>query len=300
MGKSTPQAPPAPNPSGLVQQQGAQNVGTAIANARLNNTNQVGPNGSLTYSETGGGYDSNNTWVPSFTATTALSPGQQKLYDTQQGISQGTSDLAKSYIDRIGAATATPFTLDNMPQTGPMPVYDKDYRQHEYDTILQRNQPQQDNDQRALAQRLADQGIGINDPAYRTAMDQYDRGVNDFRLGADLQSGQQATQDFGNQVQGYGLTVDARNRAIQEALLQRTQPINEVTALMGTGPGVQMPQFVNTPTTQVAPTDVYAPYAMQQQAGLQQQQIATQANSAATGGLFGLGGAALMGGAMFL
>lgn len=271
MCKNTPSPPPAPNPGSVIQQQSAANTGTAIAQARLNNTNQVTPYGNLTYNETGGGYDSNNTWVPQFTATTSLSPEQQHLFDTQQKISQGTSDLANSYVGRIQQATAQPFNFDA-----------NGFRQQQLQSIQSRAAPQQQQDQRALIQRLADQGVNINDPAYATAMRQYQGGINDFRLGADLQAGTEA------------------NSELQRQLAIRNQPINEVTALLGTGPGVQQPQFSNTPQTQIAPTDVGGIYNSAYQGGLQQYGMQQSANNATTGGLFGLGGAALMGGAMFL
>ena len=261
MGKSTPSPPPAPNPAQVVQQQGVANTSTAIAQARLNNTNQVTPYGNLTYNETGGGYDSNNTWVPQFTATTSLTPEQQHLFDTQQQISQGTSDLANSYVGRIRDATAQPFNFDA-----------NGFRQQQLQNIETRAAPQQAQDQRALVQRLADQGVNINDPAYATAMRQYQGGLNDFRLGADLQAGTEA------------------NAELQRQLAIRNQPINEVSALMGTGPGVQMPQFTNTPQTQIAPTDVGGIYNGAYQGGLQGYGLQLQAQNASLGGLYGLAG----------
>ena len=77
----------------------------------------------------------------------------------------------------------------------------------------------------------------------------------------------------------------------------RNQPINEVSALLGTGPGVQNPQFVNTPQNgTIQPTDVAGIYQNGYQQQLQnyqmQQQQAQQQQSAMLGGLFGLGSAA--------
>lgn len=287
MGKSTPSTPKAPDPSQVIGQQTQSNIQTAIGNAWMNNTNQVTPYGNLTYNQiasrdVGGGYS-----VPQFEARTELTPAGQKLQDTQMAINQGTADLARSYVDRIGAATSQPFNYDGISQA----QYDPAFRQHTYETILARAQPQLDRDQAALRQRLADQGIGLGDAGYETAMRQYNQGLNDFRLGADLQSQQQAASDY---------NVQAANRArqIQEAAAMRSQPINEVAALLGTGSGVQAPQFVNTPQTQIQPTDTMAPYMAQYQAEMQQQQQAMSRNNAMTGGLFGLGGAAITAAAM--
>jgi hypothetical protein len=98
-----------------------------------------------------------------------------------------------------------------------------------------------------------------------------------------------------------GYQVDDRNRAIQEALMQRNQPINEVAALLGTGPGVQMPTFQNTQQQPIAPTDVSSIYANDYAGKMAQYQQQLKQGNAAMGGLFGLAGTiggSLIGGPM--
>ncbi len=282
MAKSSPSQPPATDPSKVAQAQGQANAETAITQAYLNNVNQRTPYGNLNYNVTSnanvGGRE-----VPIFTASQDLSPAGQKLQDTNMATTQATADLAKTYTGRIADATAKPFSYDGLPGA---PQYNEQYRQQQLRAIQDRNAPQMDRDRANLEQRLADQGVGMQDPAYRTAMDQYQRGVNDFRLGADVQAGNSASQQ-------YGLEANTRDRAIQEMTNLRTQPINEVAGLLGTGTGVQNPNFVSTPQTQVAPTDVIGAYgqaAAQQQANYQSQM---QQQNATTGGLFGLGGTVL-------
>jgi hypothetical protein len=275
----------------MAQEQSQANVKTAIAQSYLNNVNQSTPYGSLKYTpDYSGGMIVDGYGIPTWTATQTLTPAGQRLQDTQMSINQGTADLANSYVGRIADATAKPYSYDNLPAA---PVYNEQYRQSQLNNIIARNQPQMDRDRAALEQRLADQGIGINDPAYQNAFRTYNTGVNDFRLGADLQAGQEASNM-------YNLEGNTRDRAISEMTNLRTQPINEVAALLGTGTGVQNPQFVNTPQTQIAPTDVIGAYNSAQQAQLAQQQMAAQQNAATTGGLFGLGGSLLGGAARFL
>jgi hypothetical protein len=284
-------APQQPSPQFIAGQQANSNIQTAAANSYLNAISQNTPYGNIKWNEVGQRKMGDGTVsIPEWQVTTELTPQQQKILDAQQAATLGTSELARDYTSRIRDATATPFTLTGMPQAGPMPVYDKDFRQHTLDTILQRNAPQMQQDRSRFEQRLADQGIGMEDPAYRTGWDQFDRGVNDFRLGADLQSLDQATRDYQNQVQGYGLTVDARNRAIQEELMRRNQPINEVAALLGTGGGVQMPTFQNTQQQPIAPTDVSSIYANDYAGKMAQYNQQQQSGNAMMGGLFGLAG----------
>lgn len=281
MGKNTPSAPQATNPTQVAQAQTQSNLNTAIGSSILNNTNQVTPAGNLTYTSAGttniGGND-----VPQWTATTTLSPQQQAIFDSQQSVTGKTYDLANQYADRIAQATAQPYSYDSL---GPAPTYDANSANKATQTLIDRNQPQQSADLASLQQRLADQGISVNDPAYQNAMRSYNSGVNDFRLGAENQGQQYAMND-------YSTSENAYQNAIAQYSNLRSQPINEVSALLGTG-GVQNPSFVNTPQSQVAPTDVEGAYnssAAQQQAAYQAQ---LQSSNATTGGLFGLGGTVL-------
>ena len=289
MGKSTPSLPPQPNPADMARNQQQMNILTAAGQAAMNNVNQITPYGNIRYDHVSDFDLGNGNKVPQWQMTQTLSPEQQKLYDSQTQISQGALDLGQGYIKRIGDATSQEFNYDGLPDA---PKYDEAFRQAQMAKIQQRANPSMERQRLQLEQMLADRGVGLQDPAYRTAMDQYQRGVNDFTLGADLQAGQEAQNAF-------NLAATTRDRAIQERTNLRSQPINELSALLGLGSGgVRAPQFVNTPQTQIANTDTYAPYAMQQQAALQQQQMQMQQNNALMGGLFGLGSAGLMAGMM--
>ena len=289
MGSKSASAPPAPDPALVSQKQTESNVNTAVANGYLNRINQYGPDGSKTY-DVRGTQNVGGVNVPLWNETTALSPGQQKIYDSQQQLTQGTSDLANQYVGRIGDATSKPYSYDGL---APAPVYNEDYRRQQLQAIQDRNAPQMQRDQDTLNQRLANQGISLGSDAWRAAQDQYGRSVNDFRLGADAQSGAAAAQQ-------YGLESNTRDRAIQEMTALRTQPINEVATLLGTGNGVQQPQFSQVAQAQVAPTDVAGNYWNAYQGQMAQQAQQQKSSDATTGGLFGLGGSALSMGMMFL
>jgi len=274
---STPQAP---DPAYVSGQQTQSNVNTAVANSYLNRVNQYGPQGSKTYTQ-GGTQNVGGVDVPLWNEHTQLSPEQQKIYDSQTQLTQGTSDLANQYVGRIGDATSQPFNYEGLPGA---PQYNEQYRQQQLQAIEARNAPAMQRDQEALNQRLANQGIGLGSEAWRSAQDDYGRSVNDFRLGADVQAGNAAAQQ-------YGLEANTRDRAIQERTNLRTQPINEVAALLGTGNGVTNPQFSAVPQVQVAPTDVSGNYWNQYQGQIAQQQAGMQQGAAGMGGLFGLAGA---------
>lgn len=293
MGKSTPSAPPqpqAPDPAKTAAAQTASNVKTAVAQSWLNSVNQKTPYGNLTYTpstEGNGGTTIEGQYVPTWTASQTLSPAGQKLQDTNMSTTQQTADLANQYAKRIATATANPYSYDGLPAA---PTFSQDYVNKATNDIIARNQPQMDRDRANLEQRLADQGVGLNDPGYRTAFDQYQRGVNDFRLGAQ-------TQGMGQAMNLYNLKGNSRDRAINEMANLRSQPINEVAALLGTGTSVQNPQFINSPQSAIQPTDVAGIYNNNYQTQmanyLQGQQMTNAQNAATTGGLFGLGGTVL-------
>src|SRR5262249_46847230 len=82
-----PSAPAAPDPVQVAQAQQGTNVGTAVAQANLNNVNTVGPGGSTTFNQTGGYTDpQTGQFVPSYTETTNLSPLGNQLLQGQQGV----------------------------------------------------------------------------------------------------------------------------------------------------------------------------------------------------------------------
>lgn len=282
MGKASPPQPPDPNVTSAAQT--TSNVNTAVANAILGNTNQRTPTGSLTYNQIGT-TTVDGREVPRWEAVTQLSPEQQRLYNTQTNVAQGTSDLADQYVDRISDATAQPFDYEGLPDA---PVYDEGFRTQARDAIVARNQPLQDRDLDALRTSLSNQGIGIGSEAWSNAMSDYGRGVNDFRMAADIQSGTEAARAF-------GLGAQARDRAIAERSNLRTQPINEVAALLGTGGGVQGPQFVPTNSPQVNPTDVAGNINDAYRGRLAAWQQQQQSQGAALGGIFGLLGSGLGG-----
>lgn len=89
----------------------------------------------------------------------------------------------------------------------------------------------------------------------------------------------------------------ARQQAIQEQAYARDRPLAELSAFMSGGQP-QMPQFGQTPVTQVQAADVTGPTMMAYQGALNNYNAQLQSRNAQMGALAGLGGAALGGWAM--
>ena len=219
--------------------------------------------------------------VPRYRAITELSPEEQAIFDLQQSGRLQFGQIADRQLGQISDTLSTPFSMDRF---GPAPTINEETRQSVLADIMARQQPQFDRTYDQLQTRLAGQGLtDPNSEAYRNAVDEFYRAQNDFGLAAGQQALNQAQQL-------YGLEQDARSRSIQEALMERQVPMNELAAMMS-GSQVQMPQFMPTPQTQVAPTDVmgatYADYNARMNAWQQDQARA----AGGMRGLFGLLGA---------
>lgn len=121
------------------------------------------------------------------------------------------------------------------------------------------------------------------------------------RLGTGQFRNQAAAQLFGQKLgagqfrnqalqQEFGQDLAARQQGIQERAFERSLPINEIAALLGTAPGVQIPGFVQTPGVGVSAPDVIGGTLGAQNLNLQSALGAQQAASSGLGGLFGLAG----------
>lgn len=266
---SKPSPPNPPDPRETAGAQTATNIGTSIANTASQNVNQITPEGSITYNQTGTHtYRDPNTgkthYIPTWTATTSLSDENQAIYDQSQGAQLGLATTANQQAQFLEDYLGEPADFDTSEIEGRL-----------YDLASPRLDSRFSDQEDALRTRLANQGIQAGSEAFEREM----RGLG------------QGRNDAYNQ-----LMLQGRGQAFGEMQAERNQPINEITALLS-GSQVSQPNFpVNTPAG-IPTTDIagltQANYA--QQMGNYQQQMG-QYNSI-MGGLFGLGGSGIRAGA---
>ncbi len=218
MGKS--KAPKSPDPKETSAAQTGTNIGTAVANSYLNNINQVTPDGSLTYSQTGmqkyyDPYTGKTYDIPQFTATQQLSQQQQAIKDQEDATNLNLGKLANSQSSRLNDLLGKPFDLGGAPAAGNagsmtppqyqqytggpqlQTSYTDDFsadRQKVEDALMSRINPQLEQDRSALEQRLANQGIMPGSKAFETAMNQNAQASNDARMQAILAGGQEQSR----------------------------------------------------------------------------------------------------------
>lgn len=258
----SPSAPTPPNPAQVSRDQSAANIGTAVGQSILGNTNQVTPYGNLTYNQTGG-QDVNGTWVPSWTATQTLSPAQQAIYNSTTGLQQQALNLGPQALTNVEGSLNTPLS-------DPAKLRDDAYK-----ALTARSTQALDLQQKQQQTQLANQGIQAGSEAWDNA----NRPIEQARVDATNQG-----------------VINAGNVASQNLSQQQTihnQPLQDYSTLLGFGGGVTQPTYAPASAGQIAPTDVSGNYYNSYNGQLQQYQTQQGQQNALLGGLFGLGGSVL-------
>lgn len=111
MGKSSPQAPAAPDPNVVAAAQTKSNIDTANANANLNRTDQVTPWGTQAYTQGAPNADGTAHW----TSTTTLDPAQQRLLDSSNNISQSMANLGQTQLGNVASTINKPLDFSGLP-----------------------------------------------------------------------------------------------------------------------------------------------------------------------------------------
>lgn len=257
-----PDPPPAPDPVKTANAQTGQNIASAIGTQLINQTNQVTPQGTLNYSQTGMNkyrmQDANGAWheyeIPQFTATQTYSPDQQRLYDLSNQTKQTVAQIGVDQSKRMGDLLNTPLDLS-----------DSTIDQHLYDLYSPRITDQQNRQGQALQAQLAAQGVTAGSEAYNNAI---------------------KLQGQGNSDQWNQMLLNGRQQAVQQMVTQRQEPINELNALMS-GSQVTNPTYGQTPSTQIKPADYEGDVYNSYNAQLGAYNAQNQANAASMGGIFG-------------
>jgi hypothetical protein len=291
MGKKAPAAPPAPDYAGAAVAQGAANLESARATARLSNPNTYTPYGTQIVT-----YDGD---TPTIRQT--LTPTAQKTLDAQQNVELQLANLGAKGATTAGGVLDKPFSFGgpdvqtslDLSNVAKMPVNAGMTGQ---EAIMARLEPQLAKQRVSTETNLINQGLRPGTEAYNNAAQILGQQENDARTQAVLQG---INLDIGANQQGFGQALEsgkfgntAQQQALAEAISLRQLPLNEITALMS-GSQIQNPQFgaYSGATVQPAPTFAATQAQGEFDANTYNQQV-SQAN-ALTAGLYSLGGAAL-------
>lgn len=259
MGKSTPDPTPPKETSAATT---GSNVSTAIANAYLQNMNEITPDGTRTFNQTGSQsvtdpYTGQSYDIPQFTVETTLSDQQQAIKEQNDQTGLNLATLGNNQSAFLNDYMGTPFEYS--------PGQHENWALGLYDQLNGDNISSQ---KEALESSLANRGIRIGSKQYNDAMSSFTSGQQDSRNRFLLDS--------------YGAGMDT-------ALTNRNQPLNEITALLSGGQ-VNQPMFSSgVGVNGIQGTDngaIIANSDAQRMNAWQQQQAATGGFFSGLGGLF--------------
>ena len=285
MGKSAP--PPPPDYAKIAEGQGTLNNETALFNTNLNRADQQGPNGSVTWT-TRPGADPNNPQPGDYIQTTALSPEQQGLQDSQNRISQNLAGVAEDGLNRVGQGFQNPFDTSGLPalsgtnrtpgqglQGGPtagplqsrvdtanLPGLDNSYASQTkaiQDAVYAKMQPQLATNRREAETRLLNSGIEKGTQAWDDAQRNLSTAENDANLSSIVAGSQEQSrlaglaqsargQLFGEGSSNLATGNQAQGQAFQQGLAN--VGVNNSNAGLTAQQAIQNAQFNNQTRSQ--------------------------------------------------
>jgi len=291
--------PPAPDYIGAAETTAEGNLEAARSATTANRPDEFTPYGSRTWE-----VDPENP--DSWTSTTAFNPESQGIFDTNLATQQRMADLGLAGAEQASDVFNNRFSIDSATPTysgveGQLDSYGQ-RRQQVSDAMLSRVNEDVAQDRDEMRSNLIAQGIPPGSEAWDRAMRPIDRQLTDARQQAELYATQQAGQEYASDIAGrnqqgneamadYTTGINTYQQDIQNALLERQTPLNEMNAFR-TGSQVQAPNFQNFSNQQftggadiLGATQANADYALgdynAQQAG----------SNALMSGLFSLGSA---------
>jgi len=158
--------------------------------------------------------------IPTITQT--LSPDQQHLLDQQNQIKGLLGGLGIQGANALQGVVGKPLDLSGLP---PAPQDSQALRDQAYNAQMSRVNEDYGRQSQDLNSNLVASGLHPGSAAYDNQMNLLNRGINDARQQAILNSGNVAQQSF-------NMDTANRNRGLSELLAQRQTPLNEINALM--------------------------------------------------------------------
>ena len=231
---SKPSAPAAPDPTATAAAQEGTNVGTAVAQQTLNNTNQVTPYGSTTFNQTGGYTDpQSGQFVPSYTENTSLAPQLQSVLSGTENAANSLVPTVNTLAGQANTSATNPLNVNSANNTtiqnGPQAL-DPSVAQAAYSASTQFLQPQFQQQTEDLQDQLARQGISVGNQGYNNATNQLQNTQNAALTGA----ANNAVVTGANQANNmYNLALQGQNQQIGQQQTVQQQPLSLLSQIYG-------------------------------------------------------------------
>lgn len=223
---AVPDQPPAPDYTAAAEATAAGNLEMAGYSTQANRPDMFNPWGSSTWTNETDEAGNPINWAN----TVNLSPEQQALFDQQQKTDLLQGDLAYQGLQNTGDMFSTPYKT-GLDEIG---SYD-DKRSGIVDAMMARTSEDVSEGRDQKRSQLVAQGIPVGSPAFQKEMKMFDRRLTDANQQAEIYATDQISTMMGDD-------RATRNQTVQEALLERQTPLNELNALRS-GASVQNPSF---------------------------------------------------------
>jgi len=291
MGKSTPAAPDYTGAANAQAAASKENLTTQnFANRPTINT----PFGSQYYDTERKTDPATGQSVTAWTQQNTLAPELQSALDAQISSQNQRSQLANTFMDRVGSEYSQPFDYQNLPamtsggQAGEIrtnvadyapglntsfnfggapaaPTYDTGYRDRVAQSLMERMMPVQDYQNRQLQTQLSNQGFKLGSEGYKRGLAELGERQAAERYNAFDTAGNEAQRMYGSQ-------MGARQQGISEAMAQG----NFGNQALGQAQGLDINAMNAMNAAQGQQFNLNQSYANQQNT-LRQQAIAEQA-----------------------
>lgn len=324
-GKSAPSPPPAPDPTVVSNAQSAANVNTAVAQAQLNDVNQVTPYGTSTFQQTGTTYTPSGDAIPQYTQTVKLNPTAQSAVDNQQALAASLSKYGLTLPSQLPtqALSFNDLPIQSQIDTSKVPGLSsptdfsaeaKQAQDAAYQQGLGLIQPGLDYQKKQLESQMDNAGIPRDSAAWKEQEDllatEQGGQINNLAQGAVATGNQQqatlANEALSNNQAGFNEAA-AQQAGVNSAQAQEAnqrqvtydQAFNNLAALLQGAPAIGQPNVMQPSQSGVAPTDVTGAYGLQQAARNTAYQGGVASANAGNSATAGLAGAAITAAAIF-
>ncbi|MHB8273073.1 hypothetical protein [Bradyrhizobium sp.] len=238
MSKSTPQVPTPANPTTVANAQTTSNIGTAGAQAAENNINQVGPNGSTTYSQTGTYTDpTTGATLPTYTQTQTLDPLSQAILTGSKQAGASLVPTAQTLATQAGGSATTPLNVNQTANNGIIAAGPQAIDQNATNTIFQGEnallQPQFQQQQTDLQDQLSRAGISVGNPAYSNAETQLGTQQNQATTAALGTATGQGITSANNM---FGMALQGQNQNLGQQQTLQSNPLSLLSQIYGGSP----------------------------------------------------------------
>ena len=296
----SPSAPPAPDYATAAQQTAAGNASQAQVAQYGSMTNQVTPYGTVSYTAQPIGETAQGDALNQWTQTVGLSPSQQIAFDQNNRINAQLGNIAENGTQYVQSALANPLNFSQDQALQAPGQVQQQASDAAYKNATQYLDPQFQQSNAQLANRLANQGITQGSEAYNNAM--LNAG-NAQQQAYESARNQAYTQGLAGAQQSAQQGLQNRQQQISEQQTLQQNPLNMLNAVRS-GQQMQTAQMPGVSTSApaalqaVSGPDLLGAATAQGQYNMNTYNQQMASNNAMTSGLMSAGG--MLGGAAIL